>query len=619
MTRGRLSTKFFVLGGILLLVALLSIGLTMWVTRQLDGGAGAVNEAGRLRMQAWSLAATQLSAQTPDATADAVARFDATMRLLRDGDDQRPLFVPWNEETRRHFASIEVAWQGMRAQVTQAVLRDPQRVVADVEIFVAEVNDLVTAIEHTLARFTAVLNLFQFIMMALAVSAAVLSLYVGNLFVLHPLKRIRDGLRQVEAGDFTARVMVESGDELGELASGFNHMAQRLHNLYQGLERQVAAKTEDLRAERARLAALYEVSTLLSEASTLEPLAQGFASKVRQLSHADAVAVRWSDEASQRYLMLASDGLPEELAQEERCIEAGLCACGQPQAQARTRVIPIIPQEDRVLGSCARAGYVSLVSIPIRLQHRVLGEVDLFYRQQTTLGRDERSLYDALAGHLANAVENLRREALVREAAVSEERAMLARELHDSIAQSLAFLKIQISLLRQALQRHDEALARQAIDELDAGVRESTNDVRELLVHFRTRTSDDDIEQALRTTLKKFEHQSGLRTHLELHGHALAMPSDVQLQVLHVVQEALSNVRKHAQASEVWVRVDREPVWRFRVRDNGRGFVPQPSTADDTHVGLQIMRERAQRIGARVDVVSAPGQGTEIEIALETA
>ena len=618
MIRGRLSTKFFVLGGILLLLALLSIGFTMWVTRQIDGGAGAVNEAGRLRMQAWNLASAQLSAQSPLVTTQAIERFDATMRLLRDGDRQRPLFVPWNEETRRHFGAIENSWQSIRAGVAASALRDPMQVMQESEGLVDEINRLVTAIEQTLARLTALLNLFQFIMMALAVSAAVLSLYVGYLFVLHPLKRIRHALQQVEAGDFSARVSVDSSDELGELAAGFNHMAQRLNNLYQGLERQVAAKTEDLRAERARLAALYEVSTLLSEATTMEALAQGFASKVRQLSRADAVAVRWSDEASRRYLMLASDGLPDELVQEERCIEAGLCACGQPEATARTRVIPIIPLEDRVLGSCARAGYVSLVSVPIRLQHRVLGEVDLFYRRETTLDRDERSLYDALAGHLANAVENLRREALVREAAVSEERAMLARELHDSIAQSLAFLKIQISLLRQALQRDDGARVQQVIDELDAGVRESTNDVRELLVHFRTRTSDDDIEEALRTTLNKFEHQSGLRAHLELHGHAVGMPSDVQLQVLHVIQEALSNVRKHAQASEVWVRVDREPAWRFSVRDNGQGFTPAAPSADDTHVGLQIMRERAQRIGAKVDIVSRPGQGTEVQIALET-
>jgi len=82
--------------------------------------------------------------------------------------------------------------------------------------------------------------------------------------------------------------------------------------------------------------------------------------------------------------------------------------------------------------------------------------------------------------------------------------------------------------------------------------------------------------------------------------------------VLHIVQEALSNVRKHAQASEVWVAVRRGPRWTFTVRDNGRGFWPAAPAAEDTHVGLHIMRERAQRIGAAVRLQSQPGEGTEV-------
>jgi hypothetical protein len=95
---------------------------------------------------------------------------------------------------------------------------------------------------------------------------------------------------------------------------------------------------------------------------------------------------------------------------------------------------------------CARAGYENLVSVPVRLQQRLLGEIDLFFRSEVILNTDETELLDALASHLASALEGLRAAALEREAAVGEERALLARELHDSIAQSLAFLKIQAQL-----------------------------------------------------------------------------------------------------------------------------------------------------------------------------
>ncbi|MEY5098264.1 MAG: hypothetical protein RJA36_983 [Pseudomonadota bacterium] len=614
--RSQLSFKFLVLGLSLLLLALLSIGMTMWITRQLDGGAAAVNEAGRIRMQAWRLAGAACGGRSEQELGAMFEQMGASLELLRRGDRSRPLFVPWNDASQASFRALRQSWQELepRLYVDRPAL--PQQVTPRVDRFVAEVDQLVSAIEQTMTRLTAVLNLFQFVMMGLAVAAAVFTLYVGYLYVIHPLQRLREGLQRVERGDFQVRVDDSVPDEFGDVAAGFNHMAGRLQALYEGLEAKVREKTRDLEAQRARLAALYEVSSFLTEAHTLEDLAQGFAQKMRRLAHADAAAVRWSDEASQRYLMLASDCLPQELIEEERCLVPGACACGQPMANARTRVIPIIPADDQLLGGCVKAGYSSLVSVPIRLQQRVLGEVDLFYRHEASLSAEERGLFDTLAGHLANAVENLRTEALVREAAVSEERAMIARELHDSIAQSLAFMKIQLSLLRAAVLRSDREQMLQSVDELDTGVKESLQDVRELLVHFRTRTNSDEIEQALRTTLKKFEHQSGLEAHLELHGHGVALPSDVQLQVLHVLQEALSNVRKHAQASQVWLTVDKGPLWAFSVRDDGRGFEVPPAHGEGMSFGLQIMRERAERIGARVSVNSAPGLGTEVVLTL---
>jgi two-component system nitrate/nitrite sensor histidine kinase NarX len=394
-------------------------------------------------------------------------------------------------------------------------------------------------------------------------------------------------------------------------------MAQTLQGLYQGLESRVQEKTLRLETERARLAALYEASAFVATATSLEALAQGFARQTRQVARADASAVRWSDESNQRYLLLGSDCLPQQVIDAEQCVPAGSCFCGQRQGEAQTRVIAIRSSAAAQMpGQCERAGFETVISVPVRLHERMVGEINLFYRSAATLGDDDRALLEALASHLAGAIEGLRAGALEREAAVAEERGLLARELHDSIAQGLSFQKIQVGLLRDALRRRDTARAERVLDELDAGVRESLSDVRELLVHFRTRTNAEDIEPALRTTLQKFEHQTGLATHLTIEGDALPLPPDVQVQVLHVVQEALSNVRKHAQAREVWVEVQQAPQWRVEVRDDGRGFAPGVAEADQTHVGLRIMRERAQRIGATVEVVSVPGSGTAVSLTL---
>ena len=152
--------------------------------------------------------------------------------------------------------------------------------------------------------------------------------------------------------------------------------------------------------------------------------------------------------------------------------------------------------------------------------------------------------------------------------------------------------------------------------EIDTGVRESYGDVRELLVHFRTRSHGEDIEPALQTTLRKFEHQSGLAATIAMEGHGMPLSPDLQIQVLHIVQEALSNVRKHANASRVTLLVTQQPQWRFEVRDDGVGFDNEGGPDDETHVGLRIMAERAERIGATLDVVSTPGRGTSIVLTL---
>ncbi|MDZ4281661.1 type IV pili methyl-accepting chemotaxis transducer N-terminal domain-containing protein [Hydrogenophaga sp.] len=610
-----LSTKLVRIGAGLLLVALASIGLTLWVTWQLEGGAAAVNEAGRMRMQTWRLTSVAQAGPPPGEVTALVQQFDQSLELLRQGDASRPLFVPWDDAVAREFATVEALWQNQRPLWLQDTPPDPAQALAAADTFVEAIDALVLAIEHQLAGFTAILNLFQLLMMALAIAGAVVMLYTGYMYVINPLAHLRQGLRRLESGDFKARVEVETLDEFGQVAGGFNRMAATLQSMYAGLESQVETKTRHIEAQRARLETLYEVSAFMAQAGSIEDLSRGFAQRVRAVVKADAVAVRWSDEASQRYLMLASDCFPQEMVDEERSLLAGACACGNLQPDARTRVIPIRSHDELEVRHCVRAGFETLVSVPVRLQQRLIGEVNLFYRSPTSLSAGETELLDALASHLANALESLRASALEREAAVGEERALIARELHDSIAQSLAFLKIQVQLLRNAASKGQDARVMSTLDELDEGLRESINDVRELLVHFRTRTNTDDIERALQETLQKFQHQTGLPAKLHVEGHGLPLPADVQVQVLHVLQESLSNVRKHAGARRVQLDVIKGAHWRFRVRDDGAGF-DTLDTPGESHVGLKIMRERAALIGARVDVSSDPGQGTTVTLTL---
>jgi two-component system nitrate/nitrite sensor histidine kinase NarX len=482
--------------------------------------------------------------------------------------------------------------------------------------FVDLVDRFVASIETHLSYWTTILHGVQLFMLGLVVVTSVTTAYALHLFLLEPLNRLTAATGRIRRSEFDARVEIESHDEFGVLATGFNEMAAALQSSYRDLEERVARKTASLGQQKRRLESLYEITSLVAEASTLADLARGFARRITRIAGADAAALRWSDESNQRLILLASEGLPPAMVEESRCLHVGQCRCGVSATETGVRVIPVRGESPPQQTHCARAGFATVISVPVRSHQRMVGEINLFYREPRDHTPEESSLLLALASHLAAAIENLRLAAEARHAAVFQERTMLAQELHDSIAQSLAFLKIQVKLLRDALAGGGAAAIAAVVDEIDAGVRESYGDVRELLIHFRTRTDMEDVEQAIRATLAKFERQTALKAALTIRGDGMPLAPEVQIQVLHVIQEALSNVRKHSGATGVKVEVEQEPVWRFRVSDNGSGFELRAGAGDETHVGLRIMRERAQRVGAALEVRSTLGKGTEVILTL---
>jgi two-component system nitrate/nitrite sensor histidine kinase NarX len=610
-----LGAKLALVGLPFLVLALLSTAATLWVSWQLDGGAAAVNEAGRMRMQSYRMALSIGTGET-SALTQQVSEFNASLATLRSGDPERPLFVPWDATVRARFTSVEQDWARYRSSWIDTKPATPSDLRAQTVTFASNIDAFVTSIEAHMAHWTAMLHLLQMSMLAMAILGAAVLLYTGYLFVLEPVGQLKQAIEKIQGGDFDARVERVTSDEFGTLAEGFNGMAEHLQSMYRNLERKVAEKTAQLEEKHERLESLYEVTALVAKATTLDELAQGFAKSVARIAHADGVAVRWSDQDNQRYLMLAAHGLPGAMVNDELCIARGDCHCGAESSGTELRVIPIRDIAKSALQHCAKAGFETVVNVPVYQHDHLMGEVDLFYHARVSLSPSERSLLEALSSHLAGAMENLRLNSLEKEAAVSQERHLLARELHDSIAQSLAFLKIQVQLMRDAVQSGNAVQIGKVLEEIDTGVRESYGDVRELLLHFRTRTNAEDIAPALETTLRKFEHQSGLKATLSMEGQGMPLSPDLQIQVLHIVQEALSNVRKHARASRVWLDVHQQPEWRFEVRDDGEGFVPDNDLLDETHVGLRIMNERAQRIGATVEVISTPGHGSSIILTL---
>ena len=632
--RQRLSTKLVEILVVFLLVALVAIGVTLLMSWDLEGGAAAVNQAGSERMRAYRISNLLSQAGLPganrerllQAAAQEAQEFERVMVELKTGDPSRPLFLPNEPRILEQFAELEQTWNGSIKPSIESITAQPlvpvdaAKLIAyrlGTERFVEQIDRLVYSIERDISQKTTLLRSVQMGLIALSVAGTVTLIYLMFLLVVRPVSRLDDGMRRMEEGDFDIRLPIESRDEFGSLAGGFNRMASHLSDLYRNLENKVREKTRSLELQNQELSTLYEVAALLNRPGTLEEMCRAFLALLIDRLRASGGAVRLVEQDSGRVHLYVHQNLPAPWVKDEACLNRGECLCGDV-AQSGTAVVKLFNRQDMQERDyrCRREGYGTVTAFPIRFKEQTIGVFNLYFHEAQEISERERHMLESLGQHLGVAIENQRLVAREKEMAVSEERNLLAQELHDSIAQSLAFLNLQAQMLRDSLDRKNLEEARSGLQEIREGIQESYDDVRELLVHFRTRFGESDVETVLTALLTRFEADTGIHTGFHQSGTGVPLSPETQIQVLHIVQECLSNVRKHSNARHVNVELEKGQVYVFRVSDDGRGFEGSIPGVEEGHVGLAIMRERAQRIGGRIQVRSLPGSGTEITLTL---
>ncbi len=632
--RQRLSTKLVEILVVFLLVALVAIGVTLLMSWDLEGGAAAVNQAGSERMRAYRISNLLSQAGLPGADRDhllqAAAReaqeFERVLVELKTGDPSRPLFLPNEPQIRDQFAELEQTWNASIKPSIESMTMQPlvpadaSRLIAyrrGTEDFVDQIDRLVFAIERDISQKTTLLRSVQMGLIVLSVAGTVTLIYLMFLLVVRPVSRLDDGMRRMEEGDFDIRLPIESRDEFGSLAGGFNRMASHLSDLYRNLENKVREKTHSLELQNQELSTLYEVAALLNRPGTLEEMCRAFLARLVDTLRADGGAVRLVEQDSGQVHLYVHQNLSAPWVKDEACLDRGECLCGRV-AQSGTAVVKLFTAKDVQDRDyrCHSEGFKTVTAFPIRFKDQTLGVFNLYFQRPQQVTERERHMLDSLGQHLGVAIENHRLVAREKEMAVSEERNLLAQELHDSIAQSLAFLNLQAQMLRDALDSKNLDEARSGLQEIREGIQESYDDVRELMVHFRTRFGESDVETVITALLTRFEADTGIQTQFRQSGTGVPLSPETQIQVLHIVQECLSNVRKHSAARHVKVELEKGQVYVFRVSDDGRGFSEGVPGVDEGHVGLAIMRERAQRIGGRIRVRSLSESGTEVTLTL---
>jgi two-component system nitrate/nitrite sensor histidine kinase NarX len=629
-TQRKLSTR--IVGALVgcLVVGLAAIGATLFLSWQLEGSAAAINDTGSLRMQAYRLTVLFASEPAGRERAQEAARqlrsIDATIYQLDRGDPQRPLLLPPRADIQAQFRQISSLWQDQLRPAAQALQQGsiapaafhPFKLQADQ--FVARVDALVRLIERDSEQRTFWLRGSQLALLAMALCGTVSMIYLMFILIIGPVNRLQEGLGRMAEKDFAVRLDAESGDEFGRLALGFNAMADRLQALYGNLETLVRVKTAALKDQNGELALLYDSAAFLQRPQPLEALCDGFLQRISDYFGADGGSVRVLDSVRGNVHLVVHRGLSAELVESERCLKVGDCLCGEAVKAKISAVHDLNALDQAHEKQCHRDGFqtVSVFHIVSHEQH--LGFFNLHFRTVKAFSKREHALLETLGQLLAIAIETLRMAAREREMAISEERNLLAQGLHDSIAQGLNYLNLQVQMLDSSVRDGRLDQVAEIVPALRTGVQESYEDVRELLLNFRSRLAEDDLVTALQGTADKFSRQTGVAVELKADLDGAPFPREQQLQLLFIVQEALSNIRKHALASRVEIALEDSEDFHLTIRDNGVGFDPLMLLEQgESHVGVHIMRERAQRINATFAVNSAPGAGTTVLLQLPRA
>ena len=631
---GKLSRKIVGMLSVFFLVALAAIGMTLYLSWQLEGVAAAINDAGSQRMRAYRMIHLMAHGNASREDAGAFAsqlraereRFDEVLRDLRQGDPSRLMAPPRDGEVQRRLLAVEAAWGESIRPLVVAFPEQPrepraaalERFDSKVEGFVGSINDLVLAMEQSYAANTNLLRSVQAALVLMAVLGTVVLFWFFRQQVIRPVSELHAGIRRMGVNDLGVRVPVASDDEFGGLAKGFNEMAEHLQAAYGTLEERVAAKTRSLGERNRELGILYEITAVLGEPVPIEALCQGFLGRIRAALGADAGAVRLYAPDTEKLYLLTHEGLSAEFVAREAEMDCGDCLCGDVVDTGMPVAFDTVnPPPGMKLRTCIREGFATATAFTVQYDRQRIGVFNLYFRQAHRVSAQEMNLLETLGRHLGVAIENQRLRSREKDLAVSEERNLLAQELHDSIAQGLAFLNIQAQLLQDSLNKQDVEEATGAVAELRAGIQESYDKVRELLIHFRTRMHQTDLDSAIAASLAKLKDQTGVAVNFERSGSGLPLLPENQIQVMHIVQECLSNIRKHARAATVKVVVKRSREgMQIEVADDGVGFDPEtdPAVLSGHHVGLKIINERAHRVGGQCQVKSAAGQGTRVSL-----
>ena len=360
------------------------------------------------------------------------------------------------------------------------------------------------------------------------------------------------------------------------------------------------------------LRVLSEVAATLASEYDIEALLNRFLSMMVRLSGASAGVVRVLTGDGKHLRLAASLGLPAELVDKERLVDIDCGICGvalrNDEIKQTRDLKPCVARTGQpFFGECR-----SMVVVPLEHNGRLLGAYNLYMAEDKPIPEEVSLLFRSISEHLENT--RLMRENL--RMSLMSERQMMANEVHDSLAQTMAYMKMRIELLREALLQYESGKALKYSGDIQQALDEAYASLRELLTQFRNRMDPLGLEHALKEHAAAYFDRTGVRLEFENRIPDLNLTVDQEVQVFHIVQEALSNVARHSGAGQARLTLDvADGQYAFTVEDDGRGVFVMGAQPDlRHHFGISIMSERAQRLGGNIEIANRPQGGARLRL-----
>lgn len=595
------------------LISVAGMSVSVLVAEAVQGSGSAINVAGSLRRLTHRIASLVV--------ADALQERYGQQRVVAaiehfEANLQHPSLMRVMERApgsvfAATYRGVDAAWRlRLKPLFIEADGGPPPRsgayyenMLVEVNGFVNQLNTLVAALEHDTEARIRQLRSTLAVAIALTVLVVAAALYLLHRSLHRPLAELLDTSTRFARGDFSARVRRTGRDELGRAGATFNQMAEELSKLYRDLERRVQAKTAELQRTNRSLELLYHAISRLYHAPTAPETYEATLRDIEQIIGLEgSFACLQPKHGGPAVVLASSIGPCRERMNSPLGTECAACSgVRAPWAYHR---------ED---------GY-DMLTVPLRDAERSYGMLRLALPVGQRLQDWQRQLLEALSRHIGMALGMARRTEQERLLALQEERSIIARELHDSLAQSLSYMKIQVSLLQPVLA--DPARRAEAgviLADLRDGITSAYRQLRELLGSFRLKM-EGDFGTLLASTVEEYAARGDLPIELDADLGGCHLTPNQEIHVLHIVREALSNMLRHAQAQHGWVRIacteGRE--LRVEVEDDGVGLHDVPEDGH-LHYGLVIMCERAAGLQGRISLGPRDGGGTRVALRFPVA